>query len=65
MSRKRVAIIIDDGTPLCLPSWARDEIVRLRLENIDLKIAMAETRVDLRVAQGMDPFAAISAEMID
>lgn len=29
-------LIFDDGTPLCLPRWARDEIVRLRLENDDL-----------------------------
>jgi hypothetical protein len=29
-------LIFDDGTPRCLPRWARDEMVRLRLENDDL-----------------------------
>ena len=42
-------VIYDDGTPACLPAWARDELVRYRLENHNLRIELisAKARVHL------------------
>ena len=30
----RIRVIFDDGTPRCLPKWARDEIVHHRLATV-------------------------------
>jgi hypothetical protein len=38
----RWVLIYDDGTPRCLPKWARDEIVDLRMEVYDLKARARE-----------------------
>jgi hypothetical protein len=45
-------IIWDDGTPACLPRWARDEIVALRIENANLvsRLPPEERAAELRRA---------------
>lgn len=38
--RRTVRVPADDGCPNDLPAWARDELVRLRLEVFDLQVAL-------------------------
>lgn len=53
-----IRVIRDDGTPACLPAWARDEIVSRRLAQFDLDVENARLRQELRIAQGMEPMEA-------
>lgn len=39
--------------------WARDEIVRRRLENHDLQVENGRLRIELAKARGEDPLAVV------
>lgn len=56
-------LIWDNGTPSCLPRWARDELVQRRLGEIDLRQRNADLREELVRAQGADQLTAMSAGM--
>jgi hypothetical protein len=43
-SRRWVRVPRDGGVPADLPPWARDELVRLRLENVELRAALERYR---------------------
>ncbi len=54
-------VIRDDRTPACLPRWARDELVDLRLRGEDLMRENMRLQKELAVAQGASPFEAAMA----
>jgi hypothetical protein len=58
-----IKVIWDNGTPNCLPAWARDELVRYRLQNSDLKVRNAELMRDLMNARGASPEETFAAMM--
>lgn len=47
-----IKVIWDNGVPACLPRWARDEMVALRLRNVDLQSRCVELRQLLAEERG-------------
>lgn len=54
MFRRRVLVPAESGVPADLPPWARDELVRRRLEASDMKRQIISLRVELARARGED-----------
>lgn len=65
MRRRYVRVPAENGVPADLPPWARDELVRRRLESTDLRREIFRLRVELVRERGGDEAAQLREVLRD
>lgn len=65
MRRRYVRVPAESGVPNDLPPWARDELVRRRLEATDLRREILRLRVELVRERGGDEAAQLREVLRD